>query len=104
MFGPEVRWFGPYQPVIDVHLDDVQYLGHNEWAGELLAVREFSDANKLRKIGRTNFLPETRLFKNATWTTHFHSLHVLDHASRVVPDKYEPAALGNAHLGLRTAG
>jgi len=71
-----------YQPVVDVYLDDIAAAGHNEWCGELRAVREFSDAHETRRIARTNFLREQRLFKNASWISQFYSLYVLDHPAR----------------------
>ena len=76
--GPPDR----YLPVLLIYLDDIQYEGHNAWAGELLAVQEFNEEHHLRKIAPVNFLRHRRLFKNAMWIDHMYALHVLDHPSR----------------------
>lgn len=71
-----------YLPLVPVYLDDVAFPGHNEWCGELLAVKEFNSDWELRKIGKYNFLRNTRVFKNPAWIDHMYALHVLDHAAR----------------------
>ena len=65
-----------------VYLDDVQFLGHSIWAGEMLAVDEFNARNELRKLGPANFLREWRLFKKASWISQIYCLHVFDHPAR----------------------
>jgi hypothetical protein len=71
-----------YLPMVPVYLDDVAFRGHNEWCGELLAVKEFNAEWELRKISKYNFLRNTRVFKNPAWIDHMYALHVLDHAAR----------------------
>ena len=71
-----------YLPWVVLYLDDVMFDGHNEWCGELLAVSEFNAAHPARKIGRFNFLRNTRVFRNPAWIDHMHMLHVLDHPYR----------------------
>ena len=71
-----------YLPVSVMYLDDIAFPGHNEWCGELLAVREFNAENAMRKIGRYAFLRSTRVFKNPAWLDHMFTLQVLDHPER----------------------
>lgn len=86
-----------YLPSTLLYLDDVHYAGHSEWAGELLAVQEFSERVEMRKIGKANFLRESRLFKRASWISHMHMLHVFDHPARETWLKGAPrVVLGNA--------
>ena len=90
-----------YQPVVDLYLDDIGAAGHNEWCGELRAIREFSDAHETRRIARTNFLREQRLFKNASWISQFYSLYVLDHPARsIAVGQVQAAASTNPSLRL----
>ena len=71
-----------YLPVMTVYLDDVEQQGMNQWCGELLAVREFSMEQPLRKIEPSNFLRQRRVFRNPKWIDHMYTLHVLDHPVR----------------------
>ncbi len=71
-----------YLPVTLMYLDDIAFPGHNEWCGELLAVREFNAENALRKIGRYPFLRSQRVFKNPAWLEHMFTLQALDHPAR----------------------
>lgn len=90
-----------YLPTTLLYLDDVQYAGHSEWAGEMLAVREFSESSEKRKIGRANFLRENRLFKRASWISHIYMLHVFDHPARHARlSDARPVVLGNVYLDL----
>ncbi len=86
-----------YLPVLLIYLDDIQYEGHNAWAGELLAVREFNAEHDLRKIAPVNFLRHRRLFKKAMWIDHMHALHVLDHPTRSLKPR-DPVILENPYL------
>lgn len=81
-----------YLPRIVVYLDDIAFEGHNEWCGELLAVEEFNAEHARRKIGKYNFLRNTRVFKNPAWIDHMYALYVLDHPSR---EPEEPPASRN---------
>jgi hypothetical protein len=71
-----------YLPFVTMYFDDVDYPTHNPWCGELGAIRDFNDANAMRKIAPFNFLRESRLFKRARWISHMYALHVLDHPAR----------------------
>jgi hypothetical protein len=71
-----------YLPVTSVYLDDLEEQGMNPWAGELLAINEFNDEQRLRKITPANFLRPGRIFRNAKWIDHMFSLHVFDHPLR----------------------
>jgi hypothetical protein len=73
-----------YLPLVPMYLDDVAFPGHNEWCGELLAVKEFNAACELRKIAKYNFLRNTRVFKNPAWIDHMYALYVFDHPTRRV--------------------
>ncbi len=71
-----------YLPLTTLYLDDVAFEGHNPWCGELLAVEEFNAAHERRKIGKFNFLRQTRVFKNPAWIDHMYALYVLEHPAR----------------------
>jgi hypothetical protein len=89
-----------YLPWVVIYLDDVMFDGHNEWCGELLAVSEFSRTHPVRKIGKFNFLRNTRVFRNPAWIDHMHMLHVLDHPFRQPGARPPgpPAVLRNPYL------
>jgi hypothetical protein len=71
-----------YLPITFIYLDDVYSDYHNDWAGELLAVKEFNDENELRKIAPYKFLRTLRIFKNASWLERMYILHIFDHPLR----------------------
>lgn len=88
-----------YLMAVLVYLDDVQDLGHNRFAGEMLAVEEFNDANTLRKITPTNFLRERRLFKRAGWISQIYTLHVFDSANRArILQNKQKVVLSNPYI------
>lgn len=88
-----------YLPTTVVYLDDVQFAGHNEWQGELLAVREFNERHDMRKITPYNFLRASRIFKRPIWIDLMYTLHVLDHRKRSVAGRRDqPAVLKNPYL------
>lgn len=88
-----------YLPVTTVYLDDVEQYGMCKFAGELLAVEEFNEENKLRKITPMNFLRPGRIFRNAKWIDHMFSLHVFDHPIRsTIRAAGKPAILTNPYL------
>ena len=39
-----------YIPAVSMYFDDVTFFFANEWSGELLAINEFNDQHKTRKI------------------------------------------------------
>ena len=69
-----------YLPTTIVYMDDVNdLLTCNSWCGEALAIREFNEAEDLRK------LEELRVRQNrppAGWHDHIYGLHVLNHRAR----------------------
>jgi hypothetical protein len=71
-----------YLPWVIMYLDDVEFDGHNEYCGELLAAREFVETHPLRPITRYNLLRQRRLFQRALWIDHMHIAHILDHPIR----------------------
>jgi hypothetical protein len=71
-----------YLPLVNLYLDDCHDKYHNPSCGELLACDEFNNSNALRKIYPYTALREKRLFKNASWISKIHALHVLDHKIR----------------------
>lgn len=86
-------------PTVVVFLDDILFDEHNSWCGELLAVGEFNQANKFRKIERPSFIQSTRVFKNAPWLKQIYFCHVLDHNRRqVIATKREVAVLENPYF------
>jgi hypothetical protein len=69
-----------YLPTTILYFDDINdLLTCNKWCGEMLAIREFNEANDLRKM------EEMRVRQNhppAGWHDHIYGLHVLDHPVR----------------------
>jgi hypothetical protein len=62
-----------------LYLDDIVLPTYNEWAGELLAVKEFNEEHEMRKIEAYRFLRSRRLMKNARWIDQIFLLHLFDH-------------------------
>ena len=71
-----------YLPIVATYLDDIGVPGSNPWTGELLAVREFNDANELRKIAPFTLLRSQRIFKNTQWIDRMFAAHIHDHRAR----------------------
>jgi hypothetical protein len=88
-----------YVPVPVLYFDDVMFETHNDWCGELLAIREFNAEQKRRKIARDRFLSTRRIFKNPRWLQQIYILQVLDHSWRsVAVARRNVAMLGNDYL------
>jgi hypothetical protein len=68
-----------YLPMTMVYLDDIGVVGSNPWVGELLAVNEFNDEHKHRKIHPEMWLRARRIFKCASWIDQIYIMHALDH-------------------------
>ncbi|MCH8868948.1 MAG: hypothetical protein IIC85_04500 [Chloroflexi bacterium] len=66
-------------PRIPVYLDDVNNLDHNEFCGELLAVKEYNERNELSKISKMNRIRQWRIFKNAIWLDSMYWIFKFDH-------------------------
>jgi hypothetical protein len=71
-----------YLPIVATYLDDIGVPGSNPWTGELLAVREFNEANAMRKIAPLTLLRSQRVFKNTQWIDRMFAAHIHDHRSR----------------------
>jgi hypothetical protein len=76
-----------YLPMTMVYLDDIGVIGSNPWVGELLAVNEFNEEHKLRKIHPEIMLRARRIFKNVGWIDQIFIMHTLDHEWRNVENK-----------------
>lgn len=88
-----------YLPLTYVYFDDTSLLYHNSICGELLAIREYNDRNKLRIIEHHEFFVKYRIFKNAIWLNQIYFLHVLDHPRRHSIDSAGgPRVIENAYL------
>jgi hypothetical protein len=79
-----------------LYFDDIVLPTYNEWAGELLAVREFNAEHEMRKIEQYRFLRSRRIFKCARWIDQIFLLHLFDHpritekreTTRTMPNVY----------------
>jgi len=89
-----------YMPVTLLYLDDIADDSSNPWAGEYLAVREFNEENRLRKIAPFNMLRAQRMLKNARWMDHINTMHVLDHEARTPKIRRERRMIGNEYVGI----
>jgi hypothetical protein len=90
-----------YLPWVIMYLDDMEFDGHNEYSGELLAVREFARAHALRPITPYNLLRQRRIFQRALWVDHMYMAHVFDHPARSrAIEKQGTIVLENSYLGL----
>jgi hypothetical protein len=70
-----------YLPRIFLYLDDIigdDWELHSEFAGELLAVKEFSERHTQRKIGKINCLRYKRMLWSP-WVEQMFVLHLFDH-------------------------
>jgi hypothetical protein len=79
-----------YLPLTLIFLDDIAEDHHNPYAGELLAIREYNNAEEYRKICRHDFLECRRVFRNASWLKQIYYLHVMDHPSRMTTSNRVP--------------
>jgi hypothetical protein len=69
-----------YLPAVMMYVDDVEEaLTYNSWCGEALAIREFNEENRKRKIERKIVRPDR---KPKWWHNHIYCCHVLDHPLR----------------------
>jgi hypothetical protein len=90
-----------YLPLTTTYFDDVVLDNHNSWQGQQLAIREFNEANAMRKLEHHRFLENQRVFRNALWLKQIYSLHVMDHPARstVAMNRGVQRHLENAYLG-----
>ncbi len=92
-----------YLPLAAIYVDNILDQSHNDWCGELLAVREFNEHNSMRKLARDHFLRARRVFKHAIWLDQIFLLHVLDHPC-MQPHTASPRTreeCGNPYMGRR---
>lgn len=68
-----------YLPMTLVYLDDIGFDSANQWVGELLAVEEFNDENRMRKIHPFAALRKQRIFKHAGWIDQVYLASMFDH-------------------------
>ena len=71
-----------YLPQVVVYVDDLEFMSHNSWCGEMAAIHEFNEQEEFRKIEKHAFLRGFRIFKNARWIDHMYQAHILDHPIR----------------------
>jgi len=76
--GPVER----YMPWVPLYFDDIQYLEHNRFAGQLLAIEDFNSSRAFRKIDQIRSLAETRLFRRPRWIHQMFMAHIFDHPHR----------------------
>jgi hypothetical protein len=65
-----------------MYFDDTLFFFANEWAGELLAIKEFNARSKHRKIGEDRSLHAHRPRQHPGWYSGMFICHVLDHEIR----------------------
>ena len=89
-----------FLPSTILYLDDVNNIDHNAYCGELLAINEFNEENKIRKIAKMTQLRNWRIFKNALWIDQMYFLHILDSDFRDPKNwmNEEPVILNNPYL------
>ena len=71
-----------YLSKVVVHFDDIKDLDHNEYCGELLAIKEFNTKDFPRKLCKMNLLKSQRYFKNAPYLDLMYYCHIFDHERR----------------------
>ena len=77
-----------FLPSTILYFDDVNNPDHNEFMGELLAIKEFNNETERKKICKMTQLSNWRIFKNALWIDQMYFLHVLN-ASYRNPENWE---------------
>ena len=73
-----------YLSKVTLHIDDMRDTDHNEYCGELLAIKEFNSLNFPRKICKMNQLANNRIFKNAHYLGRMFYVHIFDSNVRKV--------------------
>jgi hypothetical protein len=71
-----------YLPWVVLYFDDIQYIVHTRYAGQLLAINDFNDSHPMRKIDKITALAETNLFRRGRWIHQMYLAHVFDHPFR----------------------
>lgn len=89
-----------YNPAVSMYFDDVSFFFANQWAGELCAIREFNEANDLRKIDHDRSLAGRQ--PAARWHAAMYVCHIFDHEARQKPRPRHELAIG-AHYKFLTS-
>jgi hypothetical protein len=72
-----------YLPAVSMYFDDVSFFFANRWAGELAAIEEFNEQNKLRKIDQDRSLGSGwRHEPPRGWHSRTYICHLFDHPAR----------------------
>lgn len=87
-----------YLPVVLLFLDDVGGWTHNEFQGELLAVKEFNAQDQPRRIAPYNLLRKLRVLKNAAWIDQMFTVHIMDSMFKNLHRSSEKTVLENPYL------
>ncbi len=89
-----------YLSKVTLHLDDMRDTDHNEYCGELLAVKEFNSLDIPRKICKMNQLASKRIFKNAPYLGRMFYVHIFDSEIREVSfwKNEKEISLRNPHI------
>jgi len=78
-----LEWAPELYPLgVNVYCDDTLFFFANEWAGELLAIKEFNARNEHRKIGEDRSIHAHRPHQHTGWYSGMFVCHVLDHEIR----------------------
>lgn len=86
-----------YLPLLLLYFDDIGDISHHPYAGELLAITEFNEQMRVRKIVEDPFFENRRIFRRANWIKRMRILHVLDHVQRST-EKSNHVKLNNPYL------
>ncbi len=89
-----------YLPIVVSFFDDVDLEIHNNYCGELLAINEFNEENKYRKIEKNEYQITSRVFKNPLWIRKIFSVHILNHSTRSTIIKNKACNFKSIHLSL----
>lgn len=85
-----------YLSKIPLYFDDISNLDHNEYCGELLAIKEFNDnKDHLRKICIMRDLANKRIFKHAGYLNQMYYCHIFDSTNRNNVLRDQPIILKN---------
>ena len=88
-----------YLSKVTVYFDDVNNIDHNEFCGELLAIKEFNQLDIPRKLAKYNQLKNWRIFKNALWLDQMYFCHIFDSDLRSrIQNREARVVLGNPYL------
>jgi len=86
-----------YTPAVSFYFDDVGFFFANEWCGELSAIREFNEANELRKLDHDRTVFQRQRHLGQPMEKHMYVAHVLDHPARQEPRSREGLAIMDHH-------